>query len=71
MNDTNEAAFPTANGQFFGMSLRDYFAAKAIHVAARWEEESPTSSDGFPSFTGVAKRAYRMADAMLAARSPE
>lgn len=52
-----------------GMSLRDYFAAKAIPVATKWEEESPTyDSHDNPTFRGIAERAYLMADAMLKAR---
>lgn len=52
-----------------GMSLRDHFASQSISAATKWEEESPTSSDGFPSFNGVARRAYLLADAMLRARA--
>ncbi len=50
-----------------GMSLRDYFAAKAmqasigmLHGNRFWNE------GGF--FTDLAKNAYEMADAMIAAR---
>jgi hypothetical protein len=44
-----------------GMTLRDYFAAKAMHA---------DMSDGVyeDDFTWCADRAYKMADAMLKAR---
>ena len=48
-----------------GMSLRDYFAAKAMAATL-------AHIDTFPDETwrtGVALDAYRMADAMLAARN--
>jgi len=69
--DNGGPAFPA---QFYderatGMTMRDYFAAKAIVVATKWEEVAPTySSRGEPTFRGIAERAYLMADAMLAAR---
>ena len=47
-----------------GMSLRDYFAAKAMHSLL-------TTTDEYPDEhwrTGVAIEAYMMADAMLKAR---
>ena len=50
-----------------GISLRDYFAAKAMAVVLAQCTE-------FPDHTwrvGVAMDAYKMADAMLAARSTE
>lgn len=46
-----------------GMSLRDYFAAKAMQAAAT----NPTGADGF-TFEQRAKWAYKQADAMLKAR---
>lgn len=71
--DDGGTAFPVPN--FIrtygpGMTQRTYFAAKAIPVAAEWEESSPThfTGDPFPSFKGVAQRAYLLADAMLIAR---
>ena len=49
--------------QFPGMSLRDYFAAKAMQgflaQYGTWADED---------FSGEAAGAYRVADAMLAAR---
>lgn len=48
---------------FNGMSLRDYFAAKAMQAAAT----NPEGADGF-TFEQRAEWAYRQADAMLASR---
>ena len=66
----NPPAFPRedyqtddAPGQS-GMSLRDYFAAKAMQAAAT----NPVGADGF-TFAERAAWAYAQADAMLAARS--
>ena len=60
----NEPAFPNEgfNGwgePFKGMTLRDYFAAKAMQAMT----ERTEANQGF-----VAKQAYLMADAMLKAR---
>jgi hypothetical protein len=58
-------AFPTPESHgddFEGMSLRDYFAAKAIQVVLSKDGEILTP----PSFS--AKWAYETADAMLAER---
>ncbi|MGL6090842.1 MAG: hypothetical protein ACRC07_12435 [Pseudomonas paracarnis] len=67
----NEPAFPVescADHEFTGMSLRDYFAAKAM--------QAMISTAGGPCFFGLdgvetstAGAAYAVADAMLAARS--
>jgi len=46
-----------------GMTLRDYFAAKAMQAAAT----NPTGADGF-TFEERAALAYQQADAMLKAR---
>lgn len=64
-----EPAFPTMNAQQIGptswhhegMTLRDYFAAKAMQSMC----EEVTRYDQFES---CAKNAYKMAEAMLAAR---
>jgi hypothetical protein len=66
----NPPAFPTnqyANGISpsgfdTGMTLRDYFAAKAMP----WVAEDLPASDGF--YTKVATLSYELADAMLEAR---
>jgi hypothetical protein len=43
-----------------GMTLRDYFAASALSVVPKPADEN--------NYAAYAARAYRMADAMLAAR---
>ncbi len=48
-----------------GMTLRDYFAAKAMQ--GDWATGN-ASSDGYDTPEGAAKRYYQMADAMLRAR---
>jgi hypothetical protein len=70
MNNTNTGgpAFPfecqgptTAPEIYYGMTLRDYFAAKAMaSVIARGDDTNRP---------GMAEWSYAMADAMLAARS--
>lgn len=64
MSDTNTGgpAFPTQVASYEGMTLRDYFAAKAMQGVL---------SD--PSWRGLvcrsaAETAYEMADAMMKAR---
>lgn len=49
---------------YLGMTVRDYFAAKAMQAAAT----NPTGANGF-TFEERAEWAYLQADAMLAARS--
>jgi hypothetical protein len=46
------------------MSLRDYFAAKALQVI-----HHPGGQYGEAGLKMVAEQAYRLADAMIAARS--
>ena len=60
----NEPAFPTGTGVTpykSGMTLRDYFAAKAMQGFAAYIGPSMT-------FDSRAKTAYEWADAMLKAR---
>jgi len=61
-NPYNEPAFPnigaSADHQFNGMTLRDYFAAKAMQALM----------DQGMGATARAAAAYREADAMLVAR---
>ena len=60
----NPPAFPTGTGVTPynpGMTLRDYFAARAIGITA--SNKPPAYDD-----KTIAKYAYEMADAMLAAR---
>ena len=71
MNEINTGgpAFPRP-GDFqpqTGMTLRDYFAAKAMHG---WLSTYPTNHGPEEVYEdGVAEFAYRMADAMLKARN--
>lgn len=61
----NESAFPVAateyHGMDSGMTLRDYFAAKAMQGVL-------SGVDPFQSVVNIAARAYAIADAMLKAR---
>ena len=61
-------AFPHDAGADFyertGMTLRDYFAAKALQGICA----SPEHLDRTGSFKNAAETAYELADAMLAAR---
>lgn len=63
----NQPAFPTTlhnygDGKYasLGMTLRDYFAAKAM--------QGMMVDTEIPNCTHIAKESYRMADAMLKAR---
>lgn len=63
----NEYAFPSSyldSNLTKGMTLRDYFAAKAMHAIRI--EEGATADYEF-----VAQRAYGIADAMLKEREKE
>lgn len=51
-----------------GMSLRDYFAAKALPVVASGHHEVGQRFLRLANFEFAAADAYRMADAMLKAR---
>ena len=74
MNKINDGgfAFPVwelnGNGQpemtGFGMSLRDYFAAKAM----QGQINNPLKLGDDEAHLLIAERAYRMADAMIKAR---
>jgi hypothetical protein len=53
-----------------GMTLRDYFAAKAMHaIYTRFGGSPSAGNDHDGSLTHAATDAYAMADAMLKARS--
>lgn len=58
-----------------GVSVRDYFAAKALPQAWESEHANPTyggaSSSKEPTYRGVAAKAYLIADAMIAERNKE
>lgn len=59
------SAFPEpGHSQCGGMSLRDYFAAKAMQGIC-----AHVDTWGLSSNTKIAAAAYELADAMLAARS--
>ena len=70
MNDKNEPAFPALpisrelNGELVyqakGLTIRDYFAAKAMQGLLASDVNAPMQS--------FAIRAYKMADAMMEAR---
>jgi hypothetical protein len=71
MKDTGGPAFPYSyevtpgveRHTYLGMTLRDYFAAKAMQAYLRWPE-APIHGEAL-----IADCAYTMADAMLAERS--
>jgi hypothetical protein len=65
LKQNTESAFPTAMGE--GMTLRDYFAAKAMQAILHANMRA-AGGDGSVSFDLVAAAAYRMADAMIRAR---
>jgi hypothetical protein len=71
----NEPAFPTPthNLQNDGMTLRDYFAAKAMqtmvsHRRTQFETDNDDYSDWDEFFPIIAQESYWIADAMLKAR---
>jgi hypothetical protein len=67
-DNTGGRAFPVPNSngrtQECGMTLRDYFAAKAL--AGCWAHCGPDIDPDYEDWT--ARRCYQMADAMLRAR---
>ena len=78
MDNTNWSAFPqyiVSNNETYvqgGMTLRDYFAAKAMQgLIAHEERAKQLGSHNLGDFDErVAVAAYRYADAMLKAREP-
>lgn len=66
--DKGGTAFPAKDnyGYHLGMTLRDYFAAKAMQARINDSKLAPMWS-----FEDHADRAYKMADAMLKARKGE
>ena len=66
MKDTEKLAFPHRGPDSYsnGMTLRDYFAAKAMQAHLTHDGSDDVNE------IGVAKWAYEMADAMLKARQP-
>jgi hypothetical protein len=72
MKDTGGPAFPTTTANYDnmdphgeGMTLRDYFAAKAMQSMNARPDYADTPADA------IALDAYALADAMLAERSKE
>lgn len=73
---TGGPAFPIpglqADSDFNGMSLRDYFAAKAMQFMVVETHENIMEwhfdADDMPTDEALAKAAYLIADAMLKAR---
>jgi hypothetical protein len=64
-------AFPiTAEADYLGMTLRDYFAAKAMQG---WLTDPTTSGYGIEGreakYASIAEHCYAVADAMLAERA--
>ena len=70
-----ETAFPTEESNYEnvwsspGMTLRDYFAAKAMAaIVRRWDGHSFGGGPESPQYKELAEDAYHIADAMLRAR---
>lgn len=70
MSANNQPAFPTTINREIvrGMTLRDYFAAKALIVIYT---ESITVDESYANFDEIAEDAYRLANAMMTARDKE
>lgn len=79
MKDTSGPAFPYSGVHKgsdmnyiiddHGMTLRDYFAAKAMAaIVRRWDGHSFGGGQNSPQYKELAEDAYFIADAMLKAR---
>lgn len=73
MKDTGGPAFPVAGSEhnypIEGMTLRDYFAAKAMAaIVRRWDGHSFGGGPDSPQYKELAEDAFFIADAMLKAR---
>lgn len=74
-NDESGPAFPSYSDQYgpcLGMTLRDYFAAKALQGQMEREKDfgKTVREQGFAKYAAhIAQTSYQLADAMLAARS--
>ena len=73
--DQSEPAFPVpgseygGTGTMFGMTLRDYFASKAVQAIYTRLGGSPSAGNNHDGgLTYIAEASYSMADAMIAAR---
>ncbi len=60
-------AFPKLYNATAGMSLRDWFAGQALTSLLR----NPNHSVGTVTFERIGQDAYKLADAMIAARDEE
>ena len=74
MSEKNqECAFPVPENSWqFGMSLRDYFAAKVANGLCAnhlWLQETFNTVGSDEAINVVAKASYELADAMLAERA--
>jgi len=71
--ETGGPAFPDHGGQYDytgGMTLRDYFAAKAMHaIIRRYDGHSFGGGPESPQYKELSEDAYHIADAMLKARN--
>lgn len=74
--ETGGQAFPTVDGNYDekysgpGMTMRDYFAAKAMAaIVRRWDGHSFGGGENSPQYKELAEDAYYIADAMLEARN--
>lgn len=64
------AAFPTPNDpMYLGMSLRDYFAAKAMHGFAMDDILCNAATTAPEWYKSIAEASYGLADAMLKERN--
>jgi hypothetical protein len=61
MMPKNPPAFPDPSGTELGVTMRDYFAAKAM------EAMIPLLGKGYTTHEGIAEAAYAQADAMMKA----
>lgn len=70
LRDNDMPAFPrtyTADGHN-GMTLRDYFAGQALSAIVSERREGDGGSQSSNTVSYIARQAYALADAMLAAR---
>jgi hypothetical protein len=70
MSEINTGGWAFPNHGYEGMTLRDYFAAKAMQIM--WDAYDKgycgLNNNDAPNVETIAKGAYQMADAMLEAR---
>ena len=62
----NTPAFPSFDAE--GLTMRDYFAAKAMQGFIMDEQIHKDAGSGSEWLKGIAKAAYETADAMMEAR---